>query len=89
MAALHQVFHVQRNQRGLELAIGADIARGVAARIVVQKQQNVDCGLWHARFFAQRAHLSGIGVLKLTRKRVELGSVHHQTEIHPLSLIQK
>lgn len=59
MAALHQVFHVQRNQRGLELAIGADIARGVAARIVVQKQQNVDCGLRHARFFAQRAHLSG------------------------------
>ena len=50
MAALHQVFHVQRNQRGLELAIGADIARGVAARIVVQKQQNVDCGLRHARF---------------------------------------
>ena len=80
-AELHQILDVERNQRGLELAIGADIPRGIVAGVVVQKQQDIHRGLRDAGFLAERAHLRGVSVLQTARHHIKLRRGHHASVV--------
>ena len=57
-------FHVERDDSGLQMPVGADVPGGIHAGIVGQKQENVHGRLGHIQFLRQGAHGRGVGLLK-------------------------